>query len=97
MPKRHPASSRPSIQRTGQATATYFYWYAAVDGEPFEGEALFIRGGRSKHVVLPDDEGLIKTLFPKAEIKTVEGAGHWVHAEKPEELLGLVRGFLNQA
>lgn len=70
---------------------------AAVTGEPFEGEALFIRGSRSKHVVLPDDEGLIKTLFPKAEIKTVEGAGHWVHAEKPEELLGLVSGFLNQA
>ncbi len=66
----------------------------AVEGEPFEGETLFIRGGRSKHVVLPDDEGLIKTLFPKAEVKTVEGAGHWVHAEKPEELLGLVQAFL---
>jgi pimeloyl-ACP methyl ester carboxylesterase len=69
---------------------------AAVDGEPFEGESLFIRGGRSKHVVLPEDEGLIKSLFPNSEIKTVEGAGHWVHAEKPEELLGMVTAFLNQ-
>ncbi len=67
---------------------------AAVEGEPFEGETLFIRGGRSKHVILPDDEALIKKLFPNSEIKTVEGAGHWVHAEKPVELLGLVRAFL---
>lgn len=69
---------------------------AAVDGEPFEGEALFIRGGHSKHVVLPEDEGMIKNLFPNAEINTVEGAGHWVHAERPGELLGMVKGFLNR-
>jgi esterase len=69
---------------------------AAVEGEPFEGESLFIRGGRSKHVVLPDDEALIKKLFPNSAIKTVEGAGHWVHTEKPAELLGMVQGFLNQ-
>jgi pimeloyl-ACP methyl ester carboxylesterase len=66
---------------------------AAVDGEPFEGATLFIRGGRSKHVILPDDEALIKNLFPNSEIKTVEGAGHWVHAERPGELLGLVQSF----
>jgi pimeloyl-ACP methyl ester carboxylesterase len=67
---------------------------AAVSGEPFEGDSLFIRGGRSKHVVLPDDEPLIKKLFPNSEIKTVADAGHWVHAEKPKELLGLVQQFL---
>ncbi len=67
---------------------------AAVEGEPFEGESLFIVGGRSKHVTLPEDEGLIKKLFPNSEIKTIEGAGHWVHAEKPAELLELVRSFL---
>lgn len=67
---------------------------AAVDGEPFEGETLFIRGGKSKHVTLPKDEALIKKLFPSSDIKTIEGAGHWVHAEKPGELLGLVQDFL---
>ncbi len=72
---------------------------AAVDGlppwgEPFEGPTLFIRGGRSKHVTLPEDEALIKKLFPNSEIKTVEGAGHWVHAERGGELLGMVRAFI---
>lgn len=67
---------------------------AEIKGEPFEGETLFIRGGKSKHVTLPEDEVLIKKLFPNSEIKTVEGAGHWVHAEKGEELLGMVRDFL---
>ena len=70
---------------------------AAVDGEPFEGETLFIRGGRSKHVTLPEDEVLVKKLFPNSNIQTVEGAGHWVHAEQPEALLGLVRAFLTEA
>ncbi|MBI1226570.1 MAG: alpha/beta fold hydrolase [Bacteroidetes bacterium] len=69
---------------------------AEISGEPFEGPTLFIRGGRSKHVVLPEDESLIKKLFPNSEIKTVEGAGHWVHAEKPGELLKMVQVFLGE-
>lgn len=67
---------------------------AAVHGEPYKGPSLFIRGARSKHVIMPHDEGLIKNLFPVSKIETIEGAGHWVHAEKPAELLGLVRAFL---
>lgn len=69
---------------------------AAVDGEPFDGETLFIRGGKSKHVALPTDEAVIKKLFPNSEIKTVEGAGHWVHAEKPAELLDMIKQFLSK-
>lgn len=65
----------------------------AVQGEPFTNPALFIRGGNSNHMV-PGDEVLIKELFPEAVIETIEGTGHWVHAEKPAELLGLVRDFL---
>lgn len=32
--------------------------------------------------------------FPQARIETVSGAGHWLHHDKPDEVLGLVRGFL---
>ncbi len=67
---------------------------AAVAGEhPYEGPALFIRGGRSKHVA-DGDKTLIKQLFPQAVIETVADAGHWVHADKPGELLRLVGEFL---
>ena len=69
---------------------------AAVEGEhPFEGPALFIRGGRSKHIV-DGDEILIKKLFPNARIETIERAGHWVHADAPVQLLKLVQKFLEK-
>ncbi len=66
----------------------------AVEGDhPFEGPTLFIRGGTSKHMV-DGDKKLITDLFPKAKIETIKNAGHWVHADMPDELLGLVRNFL---
>lgn len=62
-------------------------------GDEYDGPALFIRGDRSGYVQ-DDDMELIKILFPGATLATVEGAGHWVHAERPEELSGLITGFL---
>lgn len=67
---------------------------AAVEGDhPFEGPSLFIRGGRSRHIQT-GDEVMIQQLFPKAVIKTIEKAGHWVHADAPGELLSLLKEFL---
>jgi pimeloyl-ACP methyl ester carboxylesterase len=60
---------------------------------PYEGDTLFIRGGKSKHIV-DGDELLIKELFPNARIETIKNAGHWVHADAPDELLGLVKSFI---
>ncbi|MFN0176915.1 MAG: alpha/beta fold hydrolase [Saprospiraceae bacterium] len=66
---------------------------APVTGEPFQKPALFIRGSRSDYVKDGDWEQ-IKLLFPNAELVTIEGAGHWVHADKPKELLEVLKGFL---
>ena len=69
---------------------------AAVDGDhAFEGPTMFIRGGQSQHMI-DGDEKLIKTLFPEAVVETIKNAGHWVHADAPEELLGLVKRFIAQ-
>ncbi|CAH1001146.1 Esterase YbfF [Neolewinella maritima] len=62
-------------------------------GQSYPGPALFVRGGKSGYVRDEDWPGVI-SLFPKAELATVAGAGHWVHAERPGELEGLVREFL---
>ena len=59
----------------------------------FKKRSLFIRGALSNYVT-KDDYALIKERFPLAEIVTIEGAGHWVHAEKPEEFLEVCRQFL---
>ena len=66
---------------------------AGVDGDPFDKPTLFVRGSRSDYIK-DGDFALIKTLFPKAEIITIDGAGHWVHADKPAELLTVLRNFL---
>ena len=66
---------------------------AAVSGEPFDKPALFIRGGQSNYIKT-EETSLIKSLFPQAEIVTIDGAGHWVHADKPNELLSVLKAFL---
>lgn len=66
---------------------------AITAGTPFSKPALFIDGGRSNYI-RPEDHDQIRQLFPKAVIKTVEEAGHWVHAEAPEKVYELVRDFL---
>lgn len=67
---------------------------APVTGPPFDKPALFIRGSRSDYIK-DSDFPLIKSLFPQAELVTVAGAGHWVHADKPAELLEILKRFLN--
>jgi esterase len=61
---------------------------------PFPKPVLFIKGARSGYIKPQYDTELIQKLFPAAQIKTVENAGHWVHAEAPQEVYNLVTDFL---
>lgn len=56
---------------------------------------LFIRGGNSDYITDNDIEEINK-IFPVNEIVTVEGSGHWVHAEKPEEFMRVLKKFLSE-
>jgi pimeloyl-ACP methyl ester carboxylesterase len=56
---------------------------------------LFIRGANSDYVGSAEID-VIERHFNKAAIATIEGAGHWLHAEKPEEFARLAINFLNQ-
>lgn len=60
---------------------------------PFPNETLFIRGGQSNYI-RDEDIPSIKTKFPAATVETIAGAGHWVHAEAPDDFLKVVRTFL---
>ena len=60
---------------------------------PFDGETLFIRGEQSNYVT-DDHRSAIEALFSRFELATVAGAGHWLHAEKPQQFNQLVRDFL---
>lgn len=58
----------------------------------FEKPTLFIRGGRSRYVT-DEDMPRIKSLFPKAELETID-TGHWVQAEKPQEFVDTLTGWI---
>lgn len=59
----------------------------------YEGETLFVRGEASGYIQ-DGDMTLIKEHFPQATLHSVEGAGHWVHAEKPEEIYRVICQFI---
>ncbi len=54
---------------------------------------LFIKGEKSDYI-RDNDLQAIKKLFPKAEITTIQNAGHWVHAQQPKLLVKTVLYFL---
>ncbi|MDO7851038.1 alpha/beta fold hydrolase [Hymenobacter convexus] len=63
---------------------------------PFLKPALFIRGGKSDYITAEDKLHGIPALFPHSQVATVVDAGHWVHAEKPEEIYEMVKAFVGQ-
>ncbi|WP_052598678.1 alpha/beta fold hydrolase [Aureispira sp. CCB-QB1] len=60
---------------------------------PFEHPTLFIKGAQSNYI-LPEEFETYKTYFPNAVLKTIEKAGHWVHAEQPKLFLEVLTDFL---
>jgi len=54
---------------------------------------LFIKGELSDYI-LPSASEATRALFPRARLKVIAGAGHWLHAEKPAIFLRLAREFL---
>ena len=56
---------------------------------------LFIRGGNSPYISKDEHVLAIKKQFLYAEIQTIEHAGHWLHAEKSQEVIDEIRKFIN--
>lgn len=62
----------------------------------YDKPALFIKGGASDYI-LESDFDAIRQRFPAAQFQTIEGASHWVHADKPDALCEVLSGFLEKA
>jgi esterase len=74
--------------------------YDEINGElksdhPFIHPVLFIKGEYSDYITSADNS-MINQLFPLAEIETIQGAGHWVHADQPGKLRVLILIFLSE-
>ncbi|MDT8346972.1 MAG: alpha/beta fold hydrolase [Flavobacteriaceae bacterium] len=57
--------------------------------ENYTGKTLFIKGEQSNYI-MKEDESTIHQFFPKAKISSVSNAGHWLHAENPDEFFKIV-------
>lgn len=59
----------------------------------FQNPTLFLTGALSDYVTHAH-RPQIKSLFPQARFAKLNGAGHWLHAEKPQAFEDVVRAFL---
>lgn len=55
-------------------------------------ETLFIAGGQSNYIEKEDHDQILR-FFPLADFHVIERAGHWIHAEAPQEFIQAVLGY----
>lgn len=65
-------------------------------GSRFEGETLFLMGGRSSYSNPSDYPGL-KRIFPKCQVDVIPESGHNPHIEVREEFVSRVTQFLESS
>ncbi|OYU84552.1 MAG: alpha/beta hydrolase [Flavobacterium sp. BFFFF2] len=68
---------------------------ALPDDAKYTGPVLFVRGGKSNYVLDADCVG-IQHHFPQVIFKTIDQAGHWIHAEQPQSFFECTARFLQQ-
>ncbi|RZF39804.1 hypothetical protein LSTR_LSTR000452 [Laodelphax striatellus] len=61
----------------------------------YDGQTLFVIGKRSDFVK-PEEHGEIRRIFPKVKFLELD-AGHWVHADKPQEFIEGVCDFIKNS
>jgi esterase len=61
----------------------------------YEGDVFIINGGQSRFVrhAYMDQ---IASFFPNHMLTTIRGAGHWVHAEAPDDTVALIKRYLDR-
>ena len=62
--------------------------------QPFIGSVLFLRGENSDYLAAALSSEVLQ-YFPLAQLKTIKDAGHWIHADKPDDLSTLVLDFIS--
>ncbi|MGF1722752.1 alpha/beta fold hydrolase [Vibrio kyushuensis] len=60
---------------------------------PIETPTLFVKGAQSDYL-LSEHQPQIQQQFPNAKAHIISNTGHWLHAEKPKEVLRVIRNFI---
>jgi len=59
----------------------------------FEKPVLFVKGALSNYIRSDYEQETLR-FFPNARVKLIMGAGHWLHAEKPQVFQKIAVDFL---
>ena len=62
--------------------------------DPIYIPSLFVNGSKSDYVN-EEDKIFIRKIFPNTTFVTIQGAGHWLHADKPTELKNILVDFIS--
>jgi pimeloyl-ACP methyl ester carboxylesterase len=68
-------------------------WTDPPGWQPYTGKTLFLRGAESDYVTA-GAHAAITARFPAATIAAVAGASHWLHADKPADVIASLQEFL---
>jgi pimeloyl-ACP methyl ester carboxylesterase len=85
---------KPNLAVLDRSVATLTGWPDAYAGRSYEGPVLAIHGGASPYVDAAG-EAAFRRIMPAVAFETLEGAGHWLHAEQPRPFLEAVQRFLS--
>lgn len=69
-----------------------FRWDDPPGTSAYKGPVLFLCGAKSDYVT-PAAEPAIKQRFPHAKVEYIADAAHWLHADKPENVVTALREF----
>jgi pimeloyl-ACP methyl ester carboxylesterase len=83
---------RVGLDEIAWAMPQLLAWADPPGAAPFTGPALFLSGAESDYVG-PEADVPIRRLFPNAVRRRIAGAAHWLHADKPAEVIASLREF----
>jgi esterase len=61
--------------------------------DSYSGPTLFVKGGKSDYIEAAHRPDIFH-YFPNSKAHIIKDAGHWLHAEKPEQFNRIVSAFL---
>jgi len=70
--------------------------FPVTGGTSYDGPMRFLAGGASDYIKDRDWDA-IEGLFPWATLERIDGAGHWVNADKPAETIAAIEAFIDAA
>ena len=59
----------------------------------FQKPTLFVKGAESAYIQSKHRERTL-AYFPRSDVKIIMGAGHWLHADKPQVFQKITMDFL---